>query len=74
MFNTFIGKRCLLILAGRYHGPHMDAVSEFKIIEISPSGKWVKLMNLNGMKFWRNVDTVKFIEELKDLKVGKPDD
>mgnify|MGYP003475018448 CR=1 FL=1 len=28
-------------------------IEEIKILEISPSGKWVKIQNMNGNKFWK---------------------
>ena len=68
--SDVLHKRCLLKLGtGRWIG---QEVTEYRILEISPSGTWVKLMNLNGNKFWRSVSDVAFIEELVDLKAGKP--
>lgn len=65
------GKRCLLqVSTGRFRG---DKVDEFKVLEIAPSGNWVKLQNINGNKFWKPVVEVAFVEELKDLRAGRPD-
>ena len=62
--DTCIGKRVLLKFGNRYS----ESVSEYKIIEVSPSGNWIKIMNLNGRKFWKPVVEVAFIEELKSLE------
>lgn len=43
-------------------------VQEFKVLEISPSGNWIRLMNVCGNKFWRAVMEVAVVEELKVLE------
>lgn len=61
-----VGKRYLLTTeSGRYGG---SKVNEFKVIEFSPSGNWVKLMNINGLKFWKKSADVSFIEELQKIE------
>lgn len=68
--TDLLGKRCLLQVG---IDPYKQRViTEFKILEISPSGNWVKLMNIHGNKFWRTVTEISFIEELIDLKADKP--
>ena len=67
--TDLLGKRCLLKVGTGYRSPE---ITEYKIVEISPSGNWVKLMNIHGNKFWRAVTEIAFIEELIDLKAGKP--
>ena len=57
-----IGKRCLLSVKESRYTP--SQVSEFKIVEVSPSGNWVKLQNIYGNKFWSNTQTVSLVEEL----------
>lgn len=67
-----VGKRVLLKSTNdRFN--YSNEPEEFKIIEISPSGAWVKLMNLNGKKFWRAIIAISFVEELIDFKQNNPD-
>lgn len=64
--QAYVGKRMLLtIKEGGYGQP---PVEEYKIIELSPSEQWVKLMNLYGRKFWKPVTSVAVVEELKPLR------
>jgi hypothetical protein len=63
--KDFVGKRCLLKLGGGFN----SKIDEYKILEVSPSGIWVKVMNLYGNKFWKSVQEVSFVEELLDFKV-----
>lgn len=68
--TDFLGKR---ILAKVGHGIYSTSdVMEYKVIEISPSGNWAKLMNTHGNKFWKAVADISFVEELKDIKADKP--
>ena len=70
--TELLGKRCLLqVNAGRFSSQKVD---EYKVLEIAPSGNWVKLQSIYGNKFWRPVAEVSFVEELKDLRAGKPDE
>ena len=62
--QSLLGKRCLLKISKSYGGE----VSEYKIIEISPSGNWIKIQNLFGQKIWKAITEISFIEELIDLK------
>ena len=68
--TELLNKRCLLKLNRGYGS---GSVTEYKVLEVSPSGNWAKLMNLNGNKFWQAVTEVSFVEELIDLKADKPD-
>jgi hypothetical protein len=64
--DELVGKRALLkVASGGYKG---SEVTEYRILEISPSGLWVKLMNLNGHKFWKSLSEIAFVEELRELK------
>ena len=68
--TEWLGKRCLLkIYNANWQG---RGITECKCKEISPSGNWVKLMNLHGNSFWKPVVEVSLVEVLKDLKAGKP--
>lgn len=66
--EDWVGKR-LLAKIGRGCG---TSIEEFRIVELSPSGTWIKLMNTNGNKFWRALAEFAFVEELRDLKADKP--
>lgn len=62
-----VGTRCLLKLAGSWGG----SVEEYKVLELSPSKNWVKLMNMYGNKFWKPIQDVSLVEELYDLRTHK---
>lgn len=61
-----VGKRCLL-KAGRH-----ERVKEYRVLEVSPSGQWVRLKDENGTKYWLAVVEVSLVEELRDLKAERP--
>jgi hypothetical protein len=65
-----IGQRILVKMNRR--GLYNQSIQEVKILEVSPSGTWVKLMNMDGHKFWKAVTDVSLVEVLKDLNSGKP--
>ncbi len=73
--RELVGKRVLVKIEGRYGtGGNVD---EMKILEVSPSGNWVKMMNMNGNRFWRPVTSVSLVEVLIDLtgsREPKPND
>lgn len=61
-----IGRRALLYVSpSRFSA---DKVQEMKIIEVSPSGQWTKLMNHNGTKFWKQTTEIAIVELLEFLK------
>jgi len=67
--QDYVGKRCLLVVReGNWSSP---PTNEFKILEVSPSGNWVKLMNINGYKMWKSIADVSFVEELRDFKAER---
>lgn len=66
--RDLIGKRCLMKVNGR---AYRDGVDEFRVLEISPAGTFVKLMNLTGCKFWRSVSECALAEVLEDLSAEK---
>ena len=67
--QELVGKRVLLKVGHRTL--YAASVEEYKVLEVSPSGNWVKLMNLNGYKFWKAVTEISFVEELRDLKAER---
>ncbi len=67
--DDLVGERALLkVRTGRYGG---DAVDEYRILEVAPSGSWVKLQNLHGAKFWRAITDISFVEALVDLRARR---
>jgi len=42
-------------------------VEEIKILEISPSGTWIKIQNMNGNKFWKHYSDITPVEVLSNL-------
>ena len=63
--RDYVGKRCLLKVTKDYS----SEVQEFKIIEVSPSGNWVKLQsNYSGQKFWKQLSDIAFVELLQELE------
>ena len=63
--NELLDKRVLMTVS---HYGSSGNVEEFKIIEVSPSGAWVKLMNCNGRKFWKQVPALGLVEVLRDIE------
>lgn len=71
--DELMGKRMLLKVSSTgYFGS--GAVEEYRVLEVSPSGGWVKLQNSHGNKFWRAKQEIAVVEELKPLNFGKPKD
>lgn len=68
VITELLNKRVLISKKEGYGNP---TVEEVKVLEVSPSGNWVKLMNINGNKYWRPVVNIALIETLIDLEVGK---
>lgn len=69
--TQLIGKRCLLKI-GSSSSWNRQEVTEYRVLEISPSGNWVKLMNIHGSKFWKPVTECSLVEELTELKPERP--
>ena len=69
--TQLIGKRCLIKIGSSSIYSRLD-VTEYRVLEISPSGNWVKLQNLNGNKFWKPVAECSLVEELRELKPERP--
>ena len=60
--RELIGKRVLLSQPKSYYG---TSVEECKILEVSPSGVWVKVMNIHGNKYWKETAKVSVVEVLQ---------
>ncbi len=65
--NDYINSRVLLNLSNQTRWSSPSTVSEYKVLEVSPSGNWVKLMDLNGKRFWCTVSSISFVEALKSF-------
>ena len=64
--TDLIGERALLKLGtGRWGA---ETVEEYMIVEVSPSGKWVRIRNVHGNRFWRPVSEVNFVEKLQRVR------
>lgn len=70
--SKLLGRRVLLKISGRSYGK--QEVTEYKVLEVSPSGNWLKIQNIYGNKFWKPLQEVAFVEELQELDAGKPKD
>lgn len=51
-FFELLYKRILVIEKERGYSSTQKVI-ELKILEVSPSGKWVKIQNIDGHKYWR---------------------
>ena len=67
--DDLLKKRVLIKDSNSYNS---KTVEEVKILEISPSKNWTKLMNSHGNSYWRKTDDIALIEVLINLKDGKP--
>lgn len=45
-----------------------NTVCEVKVLEISPSENWVKLMNIHGLKYWKPIADISLVEVLKKIE------
>lgn len=63
--NELIGKRCLMNGATRFS---RNSVEEYNVMEVSPSGNWMRLMNTHGTKFWKPVTDMGLVEVLKQIE------
>lgn len=63
-----VGKRLLLKFGTAPAFSRNVEIQEYRVLEVSPSGNWVKLMGMHGNKFWKPVVDVLVVEELKPLR------
>lgn len=71
--SDLLHKRILIVEKSNNY-QQKQTVEEIKILEISPSGKWVKIQNMNGNKFWKSVADITPIEVLAGINTDKPAD
>ena len=68
--TTLVGKRMLVKGANRTY--NSSVVEEVRLLEVSPSGNWVRFMSCAGNKYWRPMSEVALVEVLQSLDKGKP--
>ena len=61
-------KRALITEKERYSN---NKITEVKFLELSPSGNWVKIINMHGTKYWKPVTEISLIEVLIELKSAR---
>jgi len=62
-----------ILVAEKEHGYGTSKiVKEIKILEVSPSGNWVKVMNDHGNKYWVHYSAITPIEVLAAINKDKP--
>lgn len=66
--QDILHKRVLVTVKESYSN---SKIEEYKILEISPSGKWVKCQNMHGSKFWKMYSDIQIVEILANLE-AKP--
>ena len=64
-----IHKRVLVAEGTSYNRPAL--VTEFLLMEVSPSGNYVKVRDFDGRRFWKIVSDVRIIEILDFEKEAK---
>ena len=69
--QKLLHKRILVAEKGHsYSGEKI--VKEIKILEISPSLNWIKIMNDNGNKYWKHYSDIVPVEVLAMINTDKP--
>lgn len=63
--RDLIGKRCLVKTEQRFGN---SGVREVRVLEVSPSGQWVKTQNEHGQKNWQATTSLSLVEILIDLR------
>jgi hypothetical protein len=69
--TTLVGKRILATLDATTFGRRCP--EEYRVLEVSPSGNFVRLQNAHGNKFWRMAGEVAVLEELKIPELMRPE-
>jgi len=66
--TELLHKRILITVNERGYSSK-QTVEEVKILEIAPSGNWIKVQNMDGRKYWKHTSDVVPIEILANLEV-----
>lgn len=62
--EELLHKRILVVARGI--GSNKE-IEELKVLEISPAKNWVKVMNLDGKKYWTHSSNITVIEVLNNI-------
>ena len=65
--QDLVHKRILVVEKERGYSSK-QTVEELKILEVSPSGNYVKTQNMNGNKYWKHSSDIIPIEVLASLE------
>lgn len=63
--SEFVGKRILATVKGFGYGSQIE---EYQVLEVSPSGNYIRLMNAFGKKFWKPIVEVQPVEMLLKIE------
>lgn len=61
-----LGARILMTVQKPHGFGSKTAVEQARVIEVSPSGQWTRLMNEHGAKFWTRTEEIMLVEVLTD--------
>ena len=65
--NELLHKRILVVEKERGYSSNQTIV-ELKILELSPTGNFIKIQNMNGNKYWKHSSDIVPIEILSSLE------
>lgn len=63
-------KRVLIATTKRGYASGNNA-EEIKILEVSPSGNWIKIQDGDGRKYWRHYSDIVIVERLESLNKSR---
>lgn len=69
--RDLVGQRVLAVVKTSLYETRRELVEEYRVLEVSPKGLWVKLMTVHGKKFWQALTVVMLVEVLTPLE-AKP--
>lgn len=61
--DQYVGSRVLATI--KENSRYSSSIEEYRILEVSPSGNYVRLCNTNGKKFWMMITDVAIVECLR---------
>lgn len=68
--RELMGKRILAKTSNSHSRYVPNGVEEYKILEVSPSGHYIKLQNIYGNKFWKLVTEFQYLETLTEFNLS----
>jgi hypothetical protein len=66
--QDFLHKRILVTIKKRMNYSEVQTVEEIKILEVSPSGNWIKTQDMDGRKYWKHYADLVIVEVLQTLE------